>query len=253
MQPIVNENGLKLKPALFMHIQKTAGTSIVDLAASYYGGSHICSHGDFLGRPPQDFAGTPFVTGHFGYDYARGLMDGRFCFTFLREPAARILSLYYFSRSCPPSEYEIYNLARENDLERFLQLAFEIPMVRATIWNHQSWQLAHGFGRLDHRSIMHFQADEILKLALAHVDAFDHIGFTESFEKDSGIILKKLGMPPQSEIVRSNVTKDKPILNELPTTTRKLLEQLTELDREVYQYSLSRRKRSFLQRLFERG
>ena len=35
-------------PAVFMHIMKTAGTTIVDLARSAYGNHDLISHGDYL-------------------------------------------------------------------------------------------------------------------------------------------------------------------------------------------------------------
>ena len=36
------------RPALFLHIQKTAGSSIVDLARLAYGSDKVISHGDYL-------------------------------------------------------------------------------------------------------------------------------------------------------------------------------------------------------------
>jgi Sulfotransferase family len=247
MWRIFKRNKLELKPALFMHIQKTAGTSIVDLAARNYGNKNVCSHGDYIGRTPKEFAKIPFLSGHFGYDFARTLMEDRFSFFFLRDPVERILSMYYFCRKRDPAQFEIYKLAHECDLEKFLQLAFEKPMVRATVWNHQAWQLAHGFGKQDNRSVMDFKPDEILKLALNHLGKFDYVGFTESFEKDKDFILKKLGIVNRHANVRSNVTIGKPESKELPSSTRKLLDQLTELDREVYDYAQSSRKRTISQ------
>ncbi len=37
-----------LKPAIFLHIQKTAGSSMVDLARLAYGSEEVVSHGDYL-------------------------------------------------------------------------------------------------------------------------------------------------------------------------------------------------------------
>lgn len=37
-----------LKPAVFVHIQKTAGTTIVALVRSAYGSHNVMSHGDYL-------------------------------------------------------------------------------------------------------------------------------------------------------------------------------------------------------------
>jgi len=82
---------------LFLHIQKTAGTSIVDWVRPFYGSENFVSHGDYLngrtddelekivnarGKAPRDFKDFPFVSGHFGFDFARQIMDKRFSFTF---------------------------------------------------------------------------------------------------------------------------------------------------------------------------
>jgi len=225
-----------------MHIQKTAGTTIVDLAKKYYGSTNITSHSDCMRRPPSEFVSMPFVSGHFGFHYASFLMEGRYNFTFLRDPAERILSLYYFSKSRNPKEYLLYRMARENDIDSFLSLAIEEPNVKATIWNHQTWQLAHGFSKQDNRSILKFTDEEMLTLALKHLEAFDHIGFTETFEEDKCVVLTALGMPVESKSMRSNVTKGKPLLKDLPNSTMRLLDRLTELDREMYHTALARRE-----------
>lgn len=235
----------ELRPALFMHVQKTAGTSIVELAIKRYGSAAVCSHGDFVNRLPADFEGLPFVSGHFGYDFARTLMAERYSFTFLREPTERLLSFYYFCKNRDASEFEIYKLAQENNLEKFVQLVFEKPSVKATIWNHQAWQLAHGFGRQDNRNINCFKPEEIFRLAIDHLREFDHIGFTETFEEDKKHILRELGIADRLFGRRANVTRGKPAKKELPSSTKKLLDQITELDKEVYQFAWSHRKNHF--------
>ena len=96
----------KIKPALFLHIQKTAGSPIVRLARLSLSSDEVMSHGDYLngrtddeletivnarGKAPSDFKDFPFVSGHFGFDFARQIMDERFSLTFLRNPIERVL------------------------------------------------------------------------------------------------------------------------------------------------------------------
>jgi hypothetical protein len=84
------------KPAIFLHIQKTAGTSIVDLARRHYGNENMTSHGDHLEGfkqfPLKDkffeterilskYEATPFISGHFGYDFSKPFMNVRYSFT----------------------------------------------------------------------------------------------------------------------------------------------------------------------------
>lgn len=136
------------KPAIFMHIQKTAGSSVVHLARAYYGNENVSSHGDhlegFTDFPLKDkffsherilveFGHLPFISGHFGYDFAKPFMQQRYSFTFLRDPIERILSFYYFCKSRDPEEYSIYKLVQELTLEEFLQRGLESADVKACI------------------------------------------------------------------------------------------------------------------------
>ena len=109
------------KPAVFLHTQKTAGTTIVTLVASFLGGEYVTSHGDFMDDDGFDPATKPFISGHFGYDYAEELINTRYSFTFLRDPADRILSFYYFCRQSNPDEFPVYKLAHELSLNEFLE------------------------------------------------------------------------------------------------------------------------------------
>lgn len=162
-------------------------------------------------------------------------MPGRFFFTFLRNPIERILSYYYFSRTRDPKEYEIYALAQHYTLDEFLALGLEKPALKACIWNNQAWLLAHGYGNLDKRHILLFSEQEILQLAVHHLDEFSHVGFTETFEEDRDIILKALGITPPRRKIVSNATPGRPKNPDLPPSTLELLNELTHLDRALYE------------------
>lgn len=243
------ESGKGFAPALFVHTQKTAGTSIVDLARRYYGNANVVSHGDhldgFTESPQLDkffvpekvlsrFADVPFVSGHFGFDFAKVLMNGRYAFTFLRDPIERILSFYYFCRMRDPDEFRIYKLTQEVALDKFLAMGLEVPEVKACIWNTQAWQLAHGYGNSDGRNITRFAPEEILDLAIRHLNNFSYVGFAETFESDRDQVLKALGIAPPKGKVVSNANPGRPTAQDLPSSTRRLLERLTELDRILY-------------------
>src|SRR5678815_920877 len=136
------------RPAIFMHTQKTAGTTMTEAVRRHYR-SDFVSHGDYLKRDAASLKKTTFISGHFGFEYSRQFMDGRYSFTFLRDPVERILSLYYFSRTRNPAEYPIYRAAHE----------------RA-------------------KAIGDFTAAQILERAKTHLMEFNYIGLAETFAID---------------------------------------------------------------------
>jgi len=248
---------LKLKRALFLHIQKTAGTLIVDLARPAYGPKEVVSHGDYLsgwvnsghneivdakGRSPEYFSNKLFVSGHFGFDFAKPLLKGRYSFTFLRDPVERILSYYYFCLTRDPQQYEIYKLTQTVSLDQFLMLGLEHPVVKACIWNNQVWQLANGYGHSNGQDISSFSPEKMLELAIRHLDEFSYIGFAETFEKDRDHILKALGIAPPLEKIVLNANPGRPTVKDLPPSTLKLLDELTRLDRELYEVAWSQKE-----------
>lgn len=229
-------NSQRKVPALFLHIQKTAGTSLIDVVRHHYG-DNLTSHGDCWGYMPEKFKNVGFVSGHFGYDYAKHLMPGRFTFTFLRDPVERVLSMYYFCKNRNPEEFMIYRRANEHDLRGFLEAGLTDPWVKKNIWNNQVWQLAHGYAHLDDRTINAFCEEELLSLAIEHLGEFTYVGFTETVDKDSLVILPALGLPQMSAIPKLNRAAVKPGVSDLSPRVRTLLEELTFLDRRFYDYA----------------
>jgi len=247
---------LKLKRALFLHIPKTAGSLIVDLVRPAYGPKKVVSHGDYLsgrvnmglneivnvrGQSPENFSSKLFVSGHFGFDFAKPLLHDRYSFTFLRDPVERILSYYYFCLTRDPQEYEIYRLTQTVTLDQFLMLGLEDALVNECIWNNQVWQLANGYGHSNGRNILSFSPEELLELAIRHLDEFSYIGFAESFEEDRDHILKALGITPPLEKIVSHANPERPTAKDLPPSTVNLLDELTHLDQELYKEAWSQK------------
>jgi len=223
----------ELLPVVFVHTQKTAGSSIVELIRERYGES-VISHGDYNGHRPEDFQDVAFVSGHFGYEFARPLISERYSFTFLRDPVERVLSLYYYCKKQNPDDYEIYSLAQQLNLEEFLKHSLKKNFIRTAVCNTQAWQLAYGYGHGTERDYFSFEEQEILELAINHLENFSHVGFTETFEADRNIILKKVGIPRPSENVITNASGNYPTVQDLPDSTVALLRKVTCVDQILY-------------------
>ena len=197
----------------------------------------MVSHGDYLKRDTASLKKTRFISGHFGFEYSRQFMDGRYSFTFLRDPVERILSLYYFSRTRNPAEYPIYRAAHELDLADYLRAGFDREDIKTYLWNQQAWQLACGWNDPQQRQISNFTDEQILEGAKAHLTEFHYIGFAESFAADSKAILANLNVPARESLVPANVTPRRPHRNDLPAATIRLAEDLTCLDAALYEHA----------------
>lgn len=237
-----------------MHIQKTAGTSIVDLLRPHYQ-QKLISHGRYLekvvwseknklrldGAAITEFRNIPFLSGHFGYDFARTFMQGRYAFTFLRHPIERVLSFYFFCRTRDPAEYEIYKLSQERTLDEFLQMGLEVPEVKAYVWNNQVWQFACGYGNHKNHGLASFDPEELLELAIKHLEDFSYVGFTETFNDDCSKILLDLGINSSQKRITANANPNRPTLKSLSESTLELLAELTLLDQILYESAWAKR------------
>ena len=113
---------------VFLHIAKTAGTSVQNLLGSFYtpGDTLYREHADNLSkRDPADLARYEMFAGHFGYDSLVYLpRRNRLILTFVREPVARLCSFYYFRRAHEPGHPTWgfqEQAANELDLKAFFQ------------------------------------------------------------------------------------------------------------------------------------
>lgn len=215
---------------IFLHIAKTAGTSIVEFFRRRLPGDALCSHGDFL-----DFAspgaGTSladyrFVSGHFGYCDVAELLPGAYSFTFLRDPVDRVLSLYKFCLHADMQRrFAVARAARDLGLEGFIHST--LPEVCEMLDNQQTWQLARGYWREDRRALAHMRDEELLAIAREHLDEFSRVGLTETFDADFATILADLGIDATVPEKRQLQTPD-PLTREVldPHTLDLLLERV---------------------------
>lgn len=246
--------GLALRKALFLHTQKTAGTSIVAMAREKYGSDDVISHGDWLAEPLHAYKDKAFISGHFGFAFAAQFLPERYSFTFLRDPIDRIVSLYSFCRSRAPEEYPIYEIANKMSIDQFVEFGSQfsesdIPRFHchSMIWNNQAWQLAHGWvypkdaAKLG-PTVMDYSEAQMLDLAKRNLERFDFVGFTDTFDADAVEISRSLGFGPSLQIPHENASVGTK-RSALPRKTIAAISAVTQLDQEIY---------SFAKKLFRR-
>ena len=232
-----------MKPALFLHIQKTAGTSVQEMARFAYGNNNVISHGDYVQLGIDGCAAKEFISGHFGFSFAEKLMQGRYCFTFLRDPQERIISLYNYCRRAEGIDEFIYDAARRHNLEGFLDELSDHEM-RDSIWNNQVWQLSFGYHNemaLSRRvNIGDVSPQDLLSSAKRNLDRFDYVGLVDQFDQDIQNIFKDLGHK-RSKARHANRTSSTTVLS---PRAKRLLSSFTELDNALYDYAVRSKEKS---------
>lgn len=191
------------KRIVFLHIAKTAGTSILHFFRRHFPEASVCSHGDFLQFPAgrmqfqQRLLEHRFISGHFGYRHVASLLDDCYSFTFLRDPVDRVLSFYGFCRHADMQrQFPVARAACELGLDGFVTST--LPEVCEVVDSQQAWQLASMYWREDREVLSALTEDQLLAIATRHLDAFSYIGLTEHFAEDFSAILADLGIPGEA-------------------------------------------------------
>lgn len=228
------------RPAVFLHIQKTAGTSVQEMARAIYGNENVISHADYKSLGVEGCRGVPFVSGHFGFSFVKALEFERYRFTFLRDPVQRLISLYRFCRSRDPNESLLYRIAQQTTLDEFLEPRYGDTHWRA-VWNNQTFQLYQGYGadlvgetQLDAWNVPRV---DLVAGAITNLKHFDFVGFQETFARDIRLVFDAVGAAPIGER-RSNVSAGSGLVEHLPSTTQRRLRELTCLDQIVYDHAV---------------
>lgn len=236
--------GLRLKKCVFLHIQKTAGTTLQGTARQIFGNEGVWSHGDCYLHTMEEAAKVGFLSGHFGSVYASRFSARRYYLTFLRDPIKRILSLYRYLRTSDVAGSEpLQEFARSLSLADFLERAMNSENY-IYVDNVQAWQLAHGWGpeqlHGEYRDQSSVPKEEMLQEATAALEQMDFVGFTESASRDSRKVLKDLGWSTPL-IQNYNHTPEAAPKQSLTRRETELLLRLTDVDRKVYLHAIKLR------------
>ena len=237
---------------VFLHIEKCAGTTLHAMLAPHFPGARICpERQDQLGDwTVNELARYSLFSGHFDLACCRSIPGPLRLLTMLREPQARLLSLYYFWKSHRPHPqrdlYDLLRLARACTAEEF----FSHPAVV------QHWSIRNAItGQMTRTSSTMLSPDALimrepeaaLELAWRALQGFAAFGIVERFEASRLLFNRVLGLQMQpiapqqvlSELVRSNgefvdVPREPP-----GERLRALLDPLTDIDRVLYARALT--------------
>ncbi|MFJ9497480.1 sulfotransferase family 2 domain-containing protein [Brevibacillus centrosporus] len=231
---------------IFLHLPKTAGTSMNTLLVEQFGQDHVA----FLheGNPWSterlvrlcNVADSPIlaISGHFPFGIHQ-LID-RPCtyFTFLRDPVEMLVSMYYYIRRTPvvPTHEKVLNMS-------FREFA-ESPDMEHLTMNLQTKYVTGMPSRFEHQTGYQYLSWDPgpytpdLALAKDHLERFfSFVGITERFHESLSRLAKVLGWKKDVPLIYENVTPNRPQIPELDPGAIQLLTQKNQSDIQLYAYA----------------
>lgn len=233
---------------VFMHIPKSGGTTLHAMLAAQFPPELVCpERHDTLGDwTINELSAYRLFSGHFDLACCRSIPGAVRMLTVLREPKARLLSLYYFWKSHRPHPdrdvYDLMLLARACSPEEF----FSHPVVamHTAIRDAVSGQLTRTTNRamLETGDPVMADPDAVLTGAWTALRSFAGFGIMERFDESRVLLNRTLGLSMQgieprqvlAQLVQTNDQLMPVTVAPVGPHLDRLLDQLTTIDRPLY-------------------
>jgi hypothetical protein len=221
----------------FVHVPKTGGSTLHKLLLGHFRPEEVCPERfqDLRRFSMRELAGFNLFSGHFDLDAAKWVPGRKLVISVVREPRARIISLYNFWRSHTWNYIEKHGLegprmAKSVSFTEFLTRAgtnVDNAMARAIIGP-------------DYERLSEDDKIATLDARMTEVDAF---GLTERLEESVRRIFHKLERPVPLRVPRVN-SSDKFLSHpgmerispiEITDEAEAAIKRLTTLDRRLYE------------------
>lgn len=210
---------------IFLHVPKTAGSSLhLTLQQKFI--RHQIYHFDnpipdslaSLTTPDETLRDYRFLYGHFLYSDRYFKVRNPVFVTMLREPVARILSVYRYARW--------QDIAAEHQWAVNLSLDDFVrhPDVMALVNNAMTRYLGHG-------------GNDLLETAKSRIDAMPFVGITERFEESAILLHYTFGWSYDFYIKRENVTPQEYYETTISPDTIAHIKKHNQLDIALYDYA----------------
>jgi hypothetical protein len=243
-------------PVAFLHLEKTAGSSLVEALTAQFHPLQIdpdphrtCPPHALTPILPHAVPGIgrhALVWGHYDLPSLCRLGPDRFILTVLREPKARLLSLYRFWRATLREGSATIPspgvAAAQGSLLQFLRS--NDPLVRNALDNCYVRRLTGLYATRPDEDPLAADPAGALERALGALDRLDFVGISEEMDASLSALGTILGFPAPCRAPRVNVTAtnaaaapdrfrhvERPPVGEAEA---RALEELTRLDQAVY-------------------
>lgn len=242
----------------FMHLEKCGGIALMRWLSEQFHPDQIdpdplraAPPHNFYRAPPgigRECARYPLLWGHFGLPAIERIDPDRFVLTLLREPKARLVSIYHYWRAVNPAQIDdlehdpIVGSAQRNDLLGFLR--DPEPLLRDYLDNFYVRRLTghHLTGAACDRLADDPQG--ALAEAMAALESIGFVGITERMDESAARLAALIGAEPPTASLRGNVAAENHTdpsgwfrKTEWTVPTPEIeaeLDRLTRLDRLLY-------------------
>jgi len=216
---------------LFLHIPKTAGSTFLRILDRQYGEKQSywldghdseASINQLTMLPESKRNNIRLLSGHMPFGLHTLLQGPHAYVTFLRHPVERLISHYYFVRENPYHYLHAHVVTSGMDLMEYVQSG-----ISPELENGQTKALSGNLG-----------ASSSDDLSLAKENLLQHfvaVGLTERFDESILLMRDRLNWKVPF-YVSQNVTRNRPLMTDLPRRVIRAVERVNELDYELYEY-----------------
>lgn len=239
----------KPENVLFLHIPKTAGTSLKHHLFHRYAAQQCLLDPSPRAIEEADFDDYALVAGHLDFDFVRRFRRPPLVLTCLRNPIDRALSAYHYSRT-PRLKVEVQStvaqigdravaeildeLRRLNDCDSLAEfLRREPELAQKNLGNVQTRFLAGAAAAV---SCAH-EPQRLLALARKNLQACSAILFTERMSEATAALELVLGQDEFGEITHDNATPVRTKAAEQDPALIAALARLCDLDLQLYGFA----------------
>ncbi len=261
--PRVEPNGSSLRKRIepnsqvyFMHVPKTAGTSLRAILDQQFKPQEICPAlvpEDLLALSPDDFARFRLFRGHFGLGFRHLLPREPLILTLVRDPVEHTISHYEHTRRAPTHPY--HEDAARQTLEEFIQDDAHADLyanfqTQAVVGDFDPRLAVSGAptGNADRLGWWHGRREEVRRiltdeevvdLVKRRLGSFAFVGVVERMPESLKVLAATFSWALPLEPPFLNVAPSRRRREELPSATLELIAARTRLDAELYRFARS--------------